>query len=199
MRGDSQAERMTSGPPDEPASGPGIAVTQKRGSESGTFRNLAIGASIGWVTLPILVITDGAARYVGGGDSIVVPVAWAGIAGAVVGALTRAAGLGRVGLVAVVAGALSGALLPYLVIAPVLGLGTIEVGAIDHYSILFGRYLPVAVAAVSGSILGSVIAARSSVRMPLRPAPSLVVGLVFLALWFTAWAFWALALSPRAV
>lgn len=198
MRGDSQAERMTSGPPDEPASGPGIAVTQKRGSESGTFRNLAIGASIGCVTLPILVITDGAARYVGGGDSIV-PVAWAGIAGAVVGVLIGASGLGRSGLVAVVAGALSGALLPYLVVAPVLGLGTIDLGAIDHYSVLFGRYLPVAVAAVSGSILGSVMAARSSVRTPLRLAPSLVVGLVFLALWFTAWAFWALALSPRAV
>ena len=198
MRGDSQAERMTSGPPDEPASGPGIAVTQNRVPESGTIRNLAIGARIGWVALPVLAITDDAARYVGGGDSAI-PIAWAGIAGAVVGALTGAAGLGRVGLVAVVAGALSGALLPYLVIAPVLGLGTIEVSAIDHYSVLFGRYLPIAVAAVSGSILGSVIAARSSVRMPLRPAPSLVVGLVVLALWLTSWAFWALALAPRTV
>ena len=198
MRGDSQAERMTSGPPDEPAGGPGIAVTQNRRPESGTIRNLAIGASIGWVALPLLAITDDAARYVSGEGSAI-PIAWAGIAGAVVGALTRAAGLGRVGLVAVVAGALSGALLPYLVIAPVLGLGTIEVGAIDHYSVLFGRYLPVAVAAVSGSILGSVIAARSSVRMPLRPAPSLVVGLVVLALWLISWAFWALALSPRTV
>lgn len=198
MRGDSQAERMTSDPTDEPASGPGTTVPQKRGPESGTTRNLAIGASVGWVALPVLAITDDVARYVSGGDSAI-PIAWAGIAGAVVGALTRAAGLGRVGLVAVVAGVLSGALLPYLVIAPVLGLGTIEVGAIDHYSVLFGRYLPVAVAAVAGSILGSVIAARSSLRIPLRPVPSLVVGLVVLAFWLMSWAFWALALSPQPV
>lgn len=198
MRGDSQGERMTSDPPDEPASGPGTTVPQKRGPESGTIRNLAIGASIGWVVLPIMVITDDVARSVGGGDSTI-PVLWAVIVGAMAGALIGAARLGRIGLVGAVAGTLSGALLPYVAIAPVLGLGPTEASAFDHYAALFDHYSPIAIAAFAGAIVGALYAARSSLRIPLRPVPSLVVGLVVLAFWLMSWAFWALALSPQTV
>jgi hypothetical protein len=198
MLGDSQAERMTSGPPDEPASGPGVAVAQNREPESGAIRNLAIGASIGWVVLPIMVITDNVARSASGGDSTI-PILWAVIVGAMAGALIGAARLGRIGLVGGVAGTLSGALLPYLAIAPVLGLGPTETSAFDHYSALFDHYSPIAIAALAGAICGALYAARSSLRIPLRPALSLVVGLVVLALWLMSWAFWALVLSPRTV
>ena len=96
-------------------------MTESRGPESGTLRNLAIGASIGWVVLPVLVISDDFVRSVSVEDSAA-PIVWAGIVGAAVGALTGAARIGRIGLAGAVAGALSGALVPYLVVAPLLGL-----------------------------------------------------------------------------
>ncbi len=173
-------------------------MTQSRGPETGTLRNLAIGASVGWVALPVLVITDDFVRSLSVEDSAA-PIVCAGIVGAAVGALTGAARLGRAGWVGAVAGALSGALLPYLVIAPLLGLGTIQAGSLDHYSVLFGRYEPVAVAAVLGSIGGALGGTRLPARIPVRPVSFLAAGLVFLALWLMAWTFWALALSPRTV
>lgn len=198
MRGDNQAARIGSGPPDEPAEGRRAVVTQKQGPDAGTIRNLAVGASLGWVVLPIMVITDDAARSVSGGDSTI-PILWAVIVGAMTGALIGAARLGRTGLVGAAAGALSGALLPYLAVAPVLGLGTTEASAFDHYSALFDHYSPIAIAAFAGAIAGALYAARSARRISLRLGPCLAVGLVVLALWLMSWAFWALALSPRTV
>jgi hypothetical protein len=173
-------------------------MTHSRGPESGTLRSLAIGASIGWVVLPVLVITDDFVRSVNVEDSAT-PIVWAGIVGAAVGALTGAARLGRIGLVGAIVGALSGALLPYLVIAPLLGLGTIEAGSLDHYSVLFGRYGPIAIAALLGSIVGALGATRLLARIPVRPIPFFVAGVVVLVLWLVSWTFWALALSPRTV
>ena len=173
-------------------------MTHSRSPKPGALRNLAIGASIGWVALPVLVITDDFVRSVSVEDSAT-PIAWAGIVGVAVGALTGAARLGRTGLVGAVAGALSGAFVPYLVIAPLLGLGTPEAGSFDHYSALFDHYGPIAIAAIVGSIIGALLATRSPARIPVRAVPTLVVGLVALAMWLMSWTVWALALSPQTV
>jgi hypothetical protein len=82
-------------------------------------------------------------------------------------------------------GALSGVLLPYLAIAPILGIHTTDVRAYDTYS-------STVVGAVVGSAIGTLFATRSAFRIEIRPVLPLAVGLVVLAFWLTFWVLWEL-------
>ncbi len=151
----------------------------------GTDRQLMIGMGLGWVVLPVFVITANYARNISPGDSIAL-VLCAGIVGGAIGLVIGAGGLGWPGLTGVMVGALSGVLLPYLVIAPILGIHTTDVRAYDTYS-------STAVGAVVGSAIGTVLATRSAFRIEIRPVLPLAVGLVVLAFWLTFWVLWELA------
>lgn len=107
------------------------------------------------------------------------------------GLVVGAGRLGWRGVVGTVAGALSsGLLLPYLVIAPVFGIQAPEVD-------VYGQYSAVAVAAVVGSAIATVLATRSAFRIEIRSLLPVAVGLIVLAIWLAAWVVWAIALSPR--
>ncbi len=127
------------------------------------------------------------------------PIAWAVVSGGVIGALIGSGGLGRAGLFGAAIGAMSGGLLPYLLIAPTLNLGSTEPNALDHYAVLADHYLPIAIVASGSAIAGALWAARLSFRIRLRLGPTLAVGLILLAVWLLCWTFWALVLAPQTV
>jgi hypothetical protein len=154
------------------------------------FRCLVIGIGLGWAILPVLVIADDYARYVGGGNAIA-PVLSASVVGCAAGFVIGAGRLGWRGVVGTAAGSLSGGLLPYLVIAPVVGIQP-AVNAFDQYAL-------VAVAAVAASAVGAALISRSALKVEIRPLWPLGIGLIVLAIWLAAWVFWAIALSPQLV
>ena len=76
--------------------------------------------------------------------------------------------------------ALLAALLTYLIIPPSYGL---TIWGLDVYR----EYLPGMVAAGVLAGIGSVVGARSGVRVSMRPVPIVTVGLIVLALWLGFW------------
>jgi hypothetical protein len=144
---------------------------------------------LGWVLLPFLVIADDGARAVGS-DNALLQILVAGVVGGATGLILGVTQLGWRGLLGAIVGALSGGLLPYLIVAPLLA---IQVPGVDFW----GQYLIVAVAATVGSAVGVVYATRSALRVSIRPLTTIAIGLVVLVVWIMA--LWAIGLSSRSV
>ena len=140
---------------------------------------IVIGVGLGWIVLPLLVLCAAAARGSGGSDQL----AWF-VAGGIVargeGLLLGLGQLGPSGLAGVIGGELAAALLTYLIIPPSYGL---TIWGLDVYR----EYLPGMVAAGVLAGIGSVVGARSGVRVSMRPVPIVTVGLIVLALWLGFW------------
>lgn len=137
------------------------------------------GAGLGWIVLPLLVFCAAEARGSGGLDQL----AWVIAGGSVAAGTGLFVGLGRLGwsgLGGVIGGELAGALFTYLVIPPLHGL---TIWGLDIY----GEYVPGMVAAGFVAGIGTTVGARSRIRVPMRPAPIVTLGLVVLALWLGFW------------
>lgn len=136
------------------------------------------GAGLGWIVLPLLVLCAAEARG-SGSDQL----AWVIAGGSVAAGTGLVIGLGRLGwsgLGGVIGGELVGALLTYLVIPSLHGLTIWGLG-------IYGEYVPGMVAAGIVAGIGTTLGARSGIRVPLRPAPIVTVGLVVFALWLGFW------------
>lgn len=151
----------------------------QREGPPGFATRVLTGAGLGWIALPLLVLAAAVAHGRSGTDWIAPALAGVIVAGGT-GLLIGIMRLGRAGLIGAVGGVLAGAALPYVAIPPLLGLAVWDIG-------VYGEYLPgmVAAAAVAGA--GRSIGARSGLRVAIRPAAIVVVGLVTLGLWFGFW------------
>lgn len=137
------------------------------------------GAGLGWIALPALVLAAAVAHGRSGSDWIA-PALAGGIVAAGTGLLIGVMRLGWAGLIGAVGGAIAGAALPYVAIPPLLGLTAWGIG-------VYGDYLPGIVAAAAVAGVARSIGARSGLRVAIRPVAIVVVGLVVFALWFGFW------------
>ena len=162
----------------------------EREALAGPATRALIGVGLGWIALPLLVLAGTAAHGSTGTDWIG-PVAAGGIVAAGTGLLIAGIRLGWAGLVAAIGGAISGALLPYLVVPRLLGFTIWDLS-------IYGEYLPGMVVAGLVAGIGTGIGARSGLRVAIRPVVIVAVGLVVLALWFGFWIVVAPSLARAA-
>ncbi len=151
----------------------------EREGPPGLATRVLIGAGLGWIALPLLVLAAAAARG-GAGSDWIAPAVAGGIVAGGTGLLIGVMHLGWHGLMGVFGGAIGGAALPYLVIPPLLGFTAWGIG-------VYGEYLPGMVAAAVVAGVTMIIGARSGLRVAIRSVAIVVVGLVVLALWFGFW------------